>query len=121
MVRQRQHTEYTELTDALIRESIMLLEELEEERPVGVSFILRLDEASLNEQQASALRFHLNGLEKLTEFITAEVEEWPEPSSKPKNEVTFRLVLCVERLELANSKFKLVKAFDGELGGCWRS
>ncbi|REK74206.1 FtsK/SpoIIIE domain-containing protein [Paenibacillus paeoniae] len=116
MLRQRQLAEYTELTDALIRESVLLLEGLEEERPEGASLVLRIVEASLSEQQITALRFHLNGIERLLVHITCEVDEWPESSNKPKGEVTCQLVLRVEGHELASSKFKLVNAFGGMLG-----
>ncbi|MFF2909196.1 FtsK/SpoIIIE domain-containing protein [Paenibacillus sp. NPDC057934] len=121
IVRQRQHAEYTELTDALIRESVLLFEGFEGESLTGVSLMLRIYEASVSEQQAAALRFHLNGIEKLTGFVTFKADEWPEPSSKPKNEVTLQLVMCMNGQELASSKFKLVNAFDGELGAMLES
>lgn len=116
MVRQRQLAEYRELTDALIREGVLLLEGLDEKCPAGASFVLRIVDASLSESQAAVLRFHLNGIEKLTEYVVCEMEGWPDLDSKPKNEVTFQLELRVGNQELARGKFKLIGALDGVLG-----
>lgn len=117
IVRQRQLAEYTELNDALLRESILLLEKYAEELGPDVRFILSVTDSSVNEQNAKALRFHLFQLERLTGYIAFNEASINESNDKTGNDIAFQLVLYMDGKEMDRSKFKLIQAFSGMLCG----
>ncbi len=116
--RLKQFPEYGELSDALLRESMLLLEEQGEEGIApGTTFVLRLTDNRFNEQAYAMLRFHLLQLEKLTGYIRFDASSMPlELADQEKNkDVSFRLTLCAYGQEGTSSNFKWIDAFSGTL------
>jgi S-DNA-T family DNA segregation ATPase FtsK/SpoIIIE len=117
IIRQRQLAEYTELSEALLRESILLLEKNSEELGHEVKFKLSVSDSSISEQHAQALRFHLHQLERLTGYISFNEASISASSEKAGGDIAFQLILNVDGREVDKSKFKLVQAFSGMLSG----
>lgn len=115
IIRQRQLAEYTELSDALLRESILLLEKHSEDLLPDVNFVLSVTDAAVSEQDGKALRFHLLQLECLTGYISFDVHSLNVSSEKSSNDVAFQLVFYMDGKEVDKSKFKLIQAFCGRL------
>jgi|GEM_PF-1613289 DNA segregation ATPase FtsK/SpoIIIE and related proteins len=119
IARQRQLAEYTEISDALLQESIQLMEEYSSEQDGdglgGASFVLYIN-SSCPEKVQDALTFHLNQIEKLTGYIRFAADSLSEAGTQEKaNELSFKLQLLVQDKVASESHFKLVKAFTGAL------
>lgn len=117
IVRQRQLAEYSELSDALLRESILMLEKHTEQLGADARFILSITDASVSEHHDKALKFHLLQLEQCTEYISFNEDSLNVSSEKQGNDISFQLVFYIDGREVDKSKFKLVQAFDGILCG----
>ncbi|GGG67393.1 FtsK/SpoIIIE domain-containing protein [Paenibacillus radicis (ex Gao et al. 2016)] len=116
IVRQRQLPEYSELTEALLRESILLLDEYCADSELNdIKFILKLT-TQLSEQTHTIIKFHLLNLESLTGYISFDESTLGEPSdSNKESDIAFQLVMLAEGREALRSEFKLIKAFNGTL------
>lgn len=119
IARQRQLAEYTELSEALLQESIQLLEEFssgEEEAELDkVVFVLRLY-SPVHETIQGVLKFHLLQLNQLTGYIKFD-DSSLECSNTQEKDLSFKLQLLVEDQIVSESRFKLSKAFMGALPG----
>ena len=121
IARQRQLSEYTELSDALLQESIQLLEEFSSEQEGNgldeVVFVLRLN-SSVHETIQEALKFHLLQLNQLTGYIKFDDSSLEYSNTQEKGrDISFKLQLLVKDQVVSESRFKLSKAFMGALSG----
>ncbi|MDP4096285.1 FtsK/SpoIIIE domain-containing protein [Paenibacillus sp. P96] len=117
--RQRQLAEYTELSDALLQESIQLLEEYSsEQEEYGLNeaaFVLYLN-SPVQESARTALSFHLLQLEQLTGYIKFDESSLKDSDAQEKDgDLSFKLQLLIHNKAVLESQFKLVKAFTGAL------
>lgn len=118
IVRQRKHSEYSELSDALLRETLLMLEEYTAEAAAkDVSFVLAVD-SPVSEPMRTVLQFHLLQLEKLTGYIHFDEDSLEKSSGTDKEKnVSFRIHMFAEGQEVSMSRFTLINAFDGALPG----
>ncbi|WP_055106242.1 FtsK/SpoIIIE domain-containing protein [Paenibacillus ihumii] len=121
IARQRQLAEYMELSDALLQESIQLLEEFSSEQEGRgldeVVFVLRLN-SSVHESVQEALKFHLLQLDKLTGYIRFDESSLEYSNIQEKgHDQSFKLQLLVKDQVVSESRFILSKAFMGALSG----
>lgn len=121
IARQRQLAEYTELSDALLQESIQLLEEFSSEQEgnelAEVLFVLRLS-SSVHESIQEAIKFHLLQLDQLTGYIKFDDSSLEYSNTQEKGrDQSFKLQLLVNGQVVSESRFKLSKAFMGSLPG----
>ncbi|BBI31150.1 FtsK/SpoIIIE domain-containing protein [Cohnella abietis] len=119
IIRLRQLPEYTELSEALLRECILLLEEYSDDYLMtSVEFELRIMDAQVSEQMHAALQFHLLHLEQLTGRICFNASTLIMSSEKAKeSDISLQLHMYVEGKEIDKKRFKLVRAFSGSLSG----
>ncbi|ANY72832.1 hypothetical protein BBD41_09670 [Paenibacillus ihbetae] len=121
IARQRQLSEYTELSDALLQETIQMLEEYSSEQEDydldEIKFVLQLN-SSIHESVYKALAFHLLNLDKLTGYIRFDHSSLDYSNSQEKgSDQSFKLQLIVRDKFVSENRFKLSKAFTGALSG----
>lgn len=115
--RQRQLHEYADLTDALLQEAMMMLEEYAAEHSISeVSFKLRILESQVSERTCAFLRFHLFGLKRLTGHIEFEESSLRMSSDQEKEgDISLQLMMLIEGKEVIKCRFKLLKGASGQL------
>ncbi len=117
----RQLSEYTELTEALLQESIDLLkEQCDDDSDVvplsAVRFELRIMEAPVGEDMKSTLMFHLGSLERLTGRIHFDDQSLQRITNRSRDAyVGFRLVMLLGDRELGHRDFKLIGLHESKL------
>ncbi|MCY9763666.1 FtsK/SpoIIIE domain-containing protein [Paenibacillus alvei] len=117
IVRQRQLSEYSEFSEALLRESILMLEKYAEDLQTEVKLILRVADAIVSEEHEQILKFHLFRLEQLTKFISFDETSLRSTGEKSKQDVSFQLSLYIGKVEIDSSRFKLTQVCSGLLCG----
>ncbi|WP_239631623.1 FtsK/SpoIIIE domain-containing protein [Paenibacillus sp. H1-7] len=115
----RQLSEYTELTEALLRESFDLLKQQGDDSEISleaVRFKLRIMEAPIGEEMKVVLQFHLGGLERLTGRISFDERTLDNVTDRTKDtHVGFRLVMLLDDEELGYRDFKLIDLHNSQL------
>jgi S-DNA-T family DNA segregation ATPase FtsK/SpoIIIE len=117
--KQRQLAEYKDLSEAILQESIRMLDEYSSEQEEvlirDIHFKLSLNSPVSNEEQ-DLYRFHLMNLHCLTKYVSFDEKSFRESTSTAKtNETAFKLELIVNNTTVDESKFKLIDAFSGAL------
>lgn len=114
--RLRQHHEYDELAEALLKESFDLLEESSEEQDVEAArFALSIVEAQVGEDLKAALGFHLNQLEKLIARIRFDANSLENVAEGNSDQVLLRLTMYINEQEVAYREFSLTNLGKGKL------
>lgn len=115
----RQLSEYTELTDALLRETFDMLKQQRDESDVDletVRFDLLILEAPIGKEMEVMLRFHLGALERLTGLICFDKRTLDRISDRTKDSfVGFRLVMWLDNVEVGYRDFKLIELSSSRL------
>ncbi len=115
----RQLSEYTELTEALLKESVDLLKQFSDENDEvlrSVHFELRIISASIGESMKETLRFHLGSLEKLTGWIQFDERTLDRIGDRTKDaHISFRLGLRIGEEERGHRDFKLMELENSQL------
>ncbi|CAG5087783.1 DNA translocase (Stage III sporulation protein E) [Thermobacillus xylanilyticus] len=114
--RLRQHHEYDELAEALLKESFDLLEESSEEQKVeSAKFKLSIVEAQVGEDLKTALGFHLNHLEKLIDRICFDANSLENVIEGNSDQVLLQLTMYINGDEVSSREFSLTNLGKGKL------
>lgn len=116
----RHTNEYTELTEALRQECVLLLEKYADEQTIArIQFTLRLTKWSIEADQTAirqAWGLHLLNLDRLTGYIRFDEKSLEIPEVREKDNVLqFELDLMIDGKKRETVKFQLTDAMNGLL------